>query len=462
VVRLAAAGAAAWLCASGWLRWRRGLRRRRLAQAHSALLGPARARAAADASAPVHQIRRDFFRRWCRRWGLDSARWVHVAGTNGKGSVCSCIHAGLCESGVAAGLFTSPHVHVFRERIQVGRERITETDFLEVWDACAPALASEAWMVPFDRYLAVALVHFARRGVQVVVLETGIGGRFDSTNFVSQPEVCVLTRISHDHVGMLGNRLEDIAWQKAGIMKPRCPVLTTTTQLPEVLRTLEAEAQLVGCPLTLVESQGPAPGATCRQQQENAALASAALRVLGYPGASMQDAPRFCRFERFTFHGPHRSVVLDGAHNPEGLALLLAEVRRLRDPPRRRGSTKEPRLAAIFGVAQDKDVPAMVSELVNNVHVVYPVQAPGRTALPATEVAALATKHGAGAVRVDVEARGNPIRAFTTALASLPVDGTLVVCGSFYICAAIREEIAKVMPRAFSKDDPVHERACWW
>ncbi|MEO1689661.1 MAG: cyanophycin synthetase, partial [Pseudomonadota bacterium] len=255
-------------------------------------------------------------------------------------------------------------------------------------------------MVPFDRYLALALAHFARRKVQVVVLETGIGGRLDSTNFVSAPDVCVVTRISLDHADMLGHRLQDIAWHKAGILKPGCPAFTPADQQPEVLRTLETEAREVGCPLVLVDAPTPAAeaaaeaaasAAECARgtqwQQQSRALAAAALEALGHRATDHAPGgpPWPCRFEEFAFRSPQRTVVLDGAHNIEGLTVLLAEVRqrRRRQPPHRSNGP----LVAVFGVARDKEVSAMAAALAEGVDAVYPVEFTARSAVDAATVA---------------------------------------------------------------------------
>ena len=183
----------------------------------------------------------------------DKLRFVHVAGTNGKGSTCAFLESVLRHAGYKTGLFTSPYIEVFEERIRVGGKNIAHSDLAEVtlfvkkW---AEVVEAETGDHPteFELMTAVALEHFVRSGCDIVVLEVGLGGRLDSTNVISAPEVCVITRIGLDHTSLLGNTLAEVAAEKAGIVKAGVPVVSWP-QDAEAARVVERVAAERGCPL---------------------------------------------------------------------------------------------------------------------------------------------------------------------------------------------------------------------
>ena len=176
-------------------------------------------------------------------WPQDKLKIVHVAGTNGKGSTCAYLASVLRAAGYRTGLFTSPFIEAFEERIQVDGVAISRDDLMDATLAVkehAEALAAQTGDHPteFELMTAVALVHFARRGCEAVVLEVGLGGRLDSTNAIEAPEVSVVARIGRDHTAMLGNTLAAIAAEKAGIIKPGVPVVSWP-QDPEAMAVVE-------------------------------------------------------------------------------------------------------------------------------------------------------------------------------------------------------------------------------
>lgn len=291
-------------------------------------------------------------------------RVVHVAGTNGKGTVCHMVAAALQQAGHRVGLFTSPHLVDFRERIRINGRCISEaavTDFVERWQA-----AQGAWGTPsfFELTFGMALDHFKREACDIVVLETGMGGRLDSTNVVAQPEVTCVTNVGLDHQAFLGNDIRSIAVEKSGILKDGIPVVlgpmrpeAQSEVLAAALRTssevhfaldVEADAQSV-----LQESASPIDRA-------NASTALAVLRTLAARGWDISESAMAIgiqqhhglsgqrgRWQRISM--PNRAlVVLDGAHNLDGvratnvgLALLVKE---------RKG-----RLHVVWGTVGDKD-----------------------------------------------------------------------------------------------------------
>jgi dihydrofolate synthase/folylpolyglutamate synthase len=254
----------------------------------------------------VHDLRRAWFLAWHRKlFGTGGPKVIHVAGTNGKGTTCNVLRNALVGLGHRVGLFTSPHIHSACERIQVGAQCVP-------WQVLASLVEQnvshmQPWMVPFDRYLVIALAHFAHVHCDFIVLETGIGGLFDSTNYVERPVACVITSISFDHCGLLGHTIAEIARQKAGIIKPHCAVVVTSlAQNPTALLELEIAAAVAGVTL---RQAGPSPDprfAYSLLAAENAGLAEATLKGLGLNTAALDlNAP--CRwpgrFEEIAVNG---------------------------------------------------------------------------------------------------------------------------------------------------------------
>eukprot|EP00301_Raphidiophrys_heterophryoidea_P020976 c5534_g1_i1.p1 GENE.c5534_g1_i1~~c5534_g1_i1.p1 ORF type:complete len:288 (-),score=47.62 c5534_g1_i1:393-1160(-) len=175
---------------------------------------------------------------------------VHVTGTNGKGSCSALAEIALRENfNVKTGLFTSPHMHTMRERIRVNGELISQEDFVKQVMKCYRCLASDPLLAVFDKLTLVALSHFADAGVEWAVLEVGMGGRFDATN-ATTANVSGIAHISMDHMSVLGDTVEKIAGEKAGIMKPNVPVFSVSNQNPGAMKVLMETASRVGAPFT--------------------------------------------------------------------------------------------------------------------------------------------------------------------------------------------------------------------
>lgn len=280
-----------------------------------------------------------------------SGRFLHVAGTNGKGSVCAMLDAVLRAGGFRTGLYTSPHLVDFRERIQVNGEWIAGADAARLLTTVRDATGD--WPhapTYFEIVTAIALRHFADAGCDYVVLETGMGGRLDATNVVT-PLVSVLTPIGMDHTQWLGDTLEKIAAEKAGIIKPGVPAVSAP-QRPEAAAVLAAHG-----PVEFVANAIPAD-VTVRllgsHQRENAALAVAALRA-----AEISVAEEAVRAGLRDVHWPGRfqcrgNLVLDGAHNAHGSAQLVRTWREVF------GTERGP---VIFGAMRDKGYADMLAAL---------------------------------------------------------------------------------------------------
>lgn len=298
-------------------------------------------------------------------------RSIVVAGTKGKGSTSAMLEAMLRAAGYRTGLWTSPHLHSYRERIQVNRQLISRDELVAEVAALRPVFdqfnpAPYGLPTVFQVGFALALHFFARQSIDIAVLEVGLGGRYDSANVVT-PLVSVITSISYDHMAILGDTLAKIAWEKAGIIKPGVPVVTVPQQ-PEAMAVIERVAQEVGAPLYVAGAAGvrgqrsgvrgqtvealmypvdalqdhpahkthhPTPNLPGAFQRENARLAAGAALLLRRSGLSLPDA--VVEQGLATAHWPGRleivagepPVVLDGAHNGDSAQRLVAALRDL-------------------------------------------------------------------------------------------------------------------------------------
>jgi len=308
---------------------------------------------------------------------------IHVAGTNGKGSVCAIIEAIARAQGYRTGLFTSPHLVSFRERIRVGGEMINEAAVIDGLNQIRELISGwDPHPTFFEIATALALQHFGRVGCDVVVLETGMGGRLDATNAIT-PVVSVITPIALDHQKWLGNSLAEIAGEKAGIIKPRVPVVSSIQNVvaETVLRTKAAACE---APIEFV-GQRPTPmrvNLVGSHQQENAALAIAALSAGGITvddnsiDAGLATVTWPARFQRW-----NDQLVIDGAHNPAGAAALAQSWKEIF------GKT---RAALILATLRDKDAAGIVAALAPIASRIILPQARAERALAAAELAEVA------------------------------------------------------------------------
>ncbi len=283
---------------------------------------------------------------------------VHVAGTNGKGSVCAMIESGLRAAGVRTGLFTSPHLIEPTERIRVAGEPVGAAQFAEAFErvhAVAERMLAESWIechpTYFETVTAMAFILFRELGVETAVLEVGLGGRLDATNVVA-PRLCVITPIDYDHEALLGKAIESIAREKAGILKPGVAAVLAP-QRPEAERAIRMRAQEVGARIlaaadwTVTDVELSADGSRftvhgpcgfrttveCplagEHQVGNAVTAVAVLRELGIHAEAIGEGIRRVawpgRLERVA---SRPAIILDGAHNPGGARALGSYIER--------------------------------------------------------------------------------------------------------------------------------------
>lgn len=392
---------------------------------------------------------------------------LHVAGTNGKGSTCAMLSAVLRQAGYKTGLFISPYVVNFRERIQINgnyippRELAVRTEKLK---KIADELAMEnLGPTEFEFITALALCWFADAGCEAVVLETGLGGRLDSTNVVENPLVSVITSISLDHTAILGDTLEQIALEKSGIIKPGCPVVVSPGLQVEALKVIRSAAAGKGsvlyqpAPADEIQSLGlmgsrftpgdtvgrrpdggverlPAPnddytvGLAGAHQVQNALTALEAVRRCGLrvSETALRDGLQtVCFPARLELLQRDPVVILDGAHNPEGAAALAAAV-----------APYSGRLTAVMGMMEDKDYDTVLSVLAPLCRSIITVQVRGNP----RSLTAAALARAASVYCNSVTAASSYKQALALA-GEQSAGGPVLVCGSFYLAGAIRQKV---------------------
>jgi dihydrofolate synthase/folylpolyglutamate synthase len=391
-------------------------------------------------------------------------RSVHVAGTNGKGSSSHLLAAVLQSAGYKVGLYTSPHLREFTERIRVNGQQLAP-DYLVSWVAKHRGLFAEVQPSFFEMCVALAFDYFAAEQVDVAVVEVGLGGRLDSTNIIT-PLVSLITNISYDHQAMLGDTLPEIAGEKAGIIKPGRPVIVSQTQ-PEVAPVFEAKARQEGSSLLFADTRYEARSRSAAEpaadygargmqvldvyrdgrlyleglqlgllgdyQRLNLPGVLATLDELQTQGFAISNVPlRWGLREvtrltglrgRWSIIGQQPLVVADTGHNEAGLRLVLAQLARV---PHRH-------LHMVIGTVNDKDVTKVLALLPRDA-TYYFCQADIPRALPAGELTALATAAG-----LTGRAYGPVPAAVAAARAAAAPDDVVFIGGSTFVVAEVAE-----------------------
>jgi dihydrofolate synthase/folylpolyglutamate synthase len=389
---------------------------------------------------------------------------VHVAGTKGKGSVSAMVASILQEAGYRVGLYTSPHLQRFTERVQVNRVEINESQVVDLVNELKSHAADVPGLTTYDLITALGFLFFSRQEVDCAVVEVGLGGRLDPTNVLS-PRVAVITSISYDHMHLLGNSLSDIAREKAGIIKPGIPTILAPQQSEADLVVTEI-AQQRGAPLVkvgqdwlfspgrrqldgqsfyvwsseeqdlmdaYVESAGGEAWAPAKysmpllgyHQVVNAAVSYATVQALAGPDIPVDEAAIRAGFDKVKWSGRFEvlntspTVVADSAHNRDSaLKLRIAMDDYFPSRP----------LTMVFGASRDKDLEGMLAELLPRVSTLIITQADHPRAADPEVLTDLAHSHG---VRVEVV---YPVsEALKVGLQVLEPDGVLLVTGSLFV-----------------------------
>lgn len=284
----------------------------------------------------------------------DNLKCIHVAGTNGKGSVCAIIEAVLRVAGMKTGLYTSPHIFEYTERIKINNCDITKKDFANYVElVCNLADKNEVHLTEFEILTAVMFKYFYDNSVDVVILETGLGGRFDATNVIKSNLCSIITHIDFDHTERLGDTLSKIAFEKAGIIKENCPIFTSEGY--EVFKDVADEKNAMFILVVPFEdiSRLSLKG-LC--QRENLSLALAAVRYL-FPSIdeniiqnAISKVQHPCRFQFIK----DKNMIIDAAHNPNGIRALKQSLDFWYPNLKRR---------FVFGCLKNKDYKTMMAEL---------------------------------------------------------------------------------------------------
>lgn len=377
---------------------------------------------------------------------------IHLAGTNGKGSTQAMIRTGLESGGDRVHAYTSPHLARFHERIRLAGELITEDALSEILDECVVANDGTS-ITYFEITTCAALLAFSRVDAEYTILETGLGGRLDATNVVEAPRLCVITPISIDHQQYLGDTIEEIAGEKAGILK-RGVYCVVGPQEDAALEVIEAKAAEVGAALLIHgqhwqvwEENGrlvyqdenglldlPLPNLIGAHQVQNAGTAIAALRALGASDAACEDAITRAewpaRMQRLR-QGPlvqaagQAELWLDGGHNPAAGKALVESLQRLPERP----------TYLICGMLNTKDITGYLSPLGTVIEGLYGVSIEGEAAT----LQAAQTVAAAQSVNIDATESASVDDAIKT-ITQINPNARILIGGSLYLAGRILRE----------------------
>jgi len=391
-------------------------------------------------------------------------RTVLVAGTNGKGSVAAMIHAALGAAGLKAGRYTSPHIVDFEERIVADRELIPRSEVARIATRLRTLVRDlvaegrlESHPTYFELVTAMALEHFVNQGVEVAVLEVGLGGRFDATN-ATDPDLSVITRVALDHTGFLGNTLRQVAFEKAGIIRARRPVVTSC-ESGETLDVIREVAGRCGADLRVAAEQCrrsavrplaaggyrfdlETPAGTYEglelslageHQLENATAAVLALETLAGQGLPLDDAAIRAGLASVSWPGRLELVpgepplLYDCAHNPDGARSLTGHLDR---------EVKQP-VTLLFGVMGDKNVEEMMSVLFPRAEQVVITRPEQKRALDPEEAARIGGRYA-----VALHREPDPGLALGMARRLAGPDGLVLVAGSIFLVSDVKKAAA--------------------
>lgn len=381
-------------------------------------------------------------------------KYIHIVGTNGKGSSAAMLSSVLTEACYRTGLFTSPYILCFRERMQINGKMISEEELAEVTEYVRHfADAMEDKPTEFELITAIALCWFARQKCDIVVLEAGMGGELDSTNVIPAPEVAVFTNIGLDHTEYLGDTVEKIAATKAGILKPgcdavlypntpsvqqliseRCAEKNISLQIPDLSALTLKDAALTGQVFDFAVRKDLCLPLLGAHQLNNAAVALTALDCLKNRGWSIPETAVRTGLAKTQWPGRFEVlsrdplVLLDGGHNPQCIQALSQAVR---------DYLPDRKLVVLTGVLADKEYGEMYAEIAPLAARFVTVTPPNPRALPAEELAAFLKRYGKP-VTVRKTLKGGVNAALRLAGQE---NAAVLAFGSLYMAGEIREII---------------------
>ncbi len=371
---------------------------------------------------------------------------IHVAGTNGKGSVCSMLASVLKEAGFKTGLYTSPYIEQFRERIRIDGVMISPNSLvqcgLKVKSACEEMVGDGlSHPTEFELVTALGLLYYAEQNCDFVVLEVGLGGRLDATNVIDAPVLSVITSIDFDHVDRLGNTLKEIAFEKCGIIKKGTVVVTSPCQPEEVLQVIEERIKEESVPLciatqpcniqvTLKETTFDWEGNTYllpllgQYQAQNGATVLEAVKQLRHLGITISDSAlvnglkKVIHIARMELIRPN--LLIDGGHNLSGIKALFSFIRQTK---------KEGKIFVVAGMLKDKDYLECAKLLRDLADVLLATETDSPRKLEAKEFALCSQAD---------ECEPDCIKAVQSALNRATDEDIVIACGSFTLVGPVR------------------------
>ncbi|MGM9975092.1 MAG: bifunctional folylpolyglutamate synthase/dihydrofolate synthase [Clostridiaceae bacterium] len=379
-------------------------------------------------------------------------KFVHIAGTNGKGSTSVITASILAEAGYKTGLFTSPYLHVFNERIRVNGENIPDKELIEAVERVKEVVPQmEELPTEFEIVTAIGFIYFEKCHCDIVVLEVGLGGRLDPTNIIESPEVAVITAIGLDHTMYLGDTVEKIAYEKAGIIKEGCQVVLYP-QGKNIMDTVEKIAEdrkavlhradfhglkvkksdLEGQVFTLDSYEDLELSLLGEYQLNNSAVAIKVIEVLSKKGFKVSEEALRSGLKKAKWPGRFEVLmdkpcfIIDGAHNPQGIEALLANIKRY---------LPGKKLTFIIGMLKDKAYEEMLDMIIPYGDRFYAVAPFDSRAIFTKELSDLIAARGASKV-LEVQ---DLVEAAEIALNETDPSDAIIAFGSLYIIGDIRE-----------------------
>jgi folylpolyglutamate synthase/dihydrofolate synthase len=381
----------------------------------------------------------------------NSLRSIHTAGSDGKGSTCAMIFASLRAAGISAGLYTSPHIVSVNERISVNSSNISDEDLNAILNdirVAAEEMKAEGNECTFFEVItAAAFLHFSQKKVEYAVLETGLGGRFDATNIVI-PEVSVITHISLEHTSILGNTIEEIAFEKAGIIKNGVPVITANTGAAfEVIKRISEErgSELILADVSKIKNVNVTDTGTSmeysgneyvigipgRCQAENAIVAIETLKKIGIREEHIKKGLSEVRWPGRMEHIGH--IIVDVTHTGSGALALSEDIKKLYG-----------KVVLIIGMLNDKKIVEISKNLISIASAIVVTQPDSERAFPATELKKIMEGLCEDMnIKIDIHIADNIAKAMETA-EKIRNGERILVTGSLFMAGDLKKWLRRI------------------
>lgn len=379
---------------------------------------------------------------------------VHVAGTKGKGSICAMLSSVLGAAGYRTGLYTSPHMQNYSERIRIGNKEIEKRQFVSLINVIKPNVAKITGLTTFEITTAIAFLYFSKMKVDIAIIEVGLGGRLDATNII-QPKVCILSTISKDHEKILGNTLEKIAKEKAGIIKEKVPVIVSP-QKPRVYVVFENVAKQKNAPIIKIKDKfnlvyqshgingqyfsiiekkwGKQINIFTKllgsHQAINSLSAYAALQILNENGFNISNEAIQLGFKivkwpgRFEILSKKPLIIIDSAHNTDSIQKLVNTIM---------DYFQNKKIILIFGASEDKNIRGMLKILLPYCQKIIISQSDHPRALDPDKIKVIGMSFAH-----NIEVISSMEKALEKAIALYEKDSIIIATGSIFIAAALR------------------------